>query len=85
MEQDFDQHLDAFLAERRASLHWLKHLSNPNWDNAYQHPKFGPLTANMFLSNWLAHDYLHMRQITRIKYQYVGKTSGESLRYAGTW
>jgi hypothetical protein len=39
----------------------------------------------MFLHNWLAHDYLHIRQIIRIKYDYLKKTSGEILLYAGEW
>jgi hypothetical protein len=85
LEQDFATKLSAFLTEREASVKWLNELSNPNWANAYHHPRVGPLTARMFLVNWLAHDYLHIRQITRVKYQYLQATLGESLEYAGTW
>lgn len=85
LEQDFANKLSAFLAERDASVQWLRELSNPNWVSAYHHPRVGPLTARMFLVNWLAHDYLHIRQIIRVKYQYLQATSGESLEYAGTW
>lgn len=85
LQQDFTAKLNAFLEERDTSVCWLKSLANPAWENAYRHPKVGPLTARMFLTNWLAHDYLHIRQITRVKYQYLQATSGERLDYAGTW
>ncbi len=35
--------------------------------------------------DWLAHDYLHIRQITRLKYQFLQSQSGEDLSYAGAW
>ncbi len=85
LEQDFASKLDAFLEERKASVLWLESLTDPAWENAYQHPKVGPLTARMFLANWLAHDYLHVRQITRLKYQFLKATSGLRMDYAGKW
>lgn len=84
-DQDYDEILTRFLNERQASLSWLKSLSNPKWDNAFDHPKMGPLTAAFFLSNWVAHDYLHIRQILNLKYQYVLQTTGVVLDYAGKW
>jgi hypothetical protein len=45
----------------------------------------GRLSAGTFLSNWLAHDYLHIRQIIRLKYQYLQRQTRESLDYAGAW
>ena len=85
IEQDFDEKLQAFLSEREASIKWLKSLENPKWENAHQHPKLGALSAGKFLSNWLAHDHIHIRQINRIKYQYLDKFTDESLDYAGDW
>lgn len=85
MTQDFEQKRQAFLEERSTSIDWLTSLTEPKWDNSFQHPKRGPLTARMFLSNWLAHDYLHIRQITRVKYEYLRQTSGLDISYAGTW
>lgn len=85
LRQDFADTLDRFVKEREASVAWLQSLSAPNWDSAYMHPKFGPMTASMFLSNWLAHDYLHMRQILQIKFGYLQQLSNESLKYAGEW
>jgi hypothetical protein len=83
--QNYETVLKDFLSERTASINWLKTLDDPKWDNAYNHPKLGRLTAKMFCTNWLAHDYLHIRQITRLKYDYLIKISGENLSYAGNW
>ena len=85
LQQDYDVQLRRFLAEREQSVQWLQSLASPNWDNAYLHPKLGPMTAKLFLTNWLAHDYLHLRQITRMKFDYLKIISGEDLTYAGNW
>lgn len=85
MQQDFATKLTAFLAEREASIAWLQGLENPEWSNGSIHPRFGPRTAAFFLHNWLAHDYLHIRQITRLQYDYLGEQGGIDLAYAGKW
>jgi len=85
MEQDFQERLSQFLDERDQSIHWLRSLSNPPWDNYFDHPKMGPMSGHLYISNWLAHDYLHMRQIARLKYDYLKETSGQDLKYAGNW
>lgn len=85
MEQNYEEKLQSFLKEREASLQWLKSLENPAWGNAYQLPEVGERTAAHFLVNWLAHDYLHIRQIVRTNYQYLQASSDDSLDYAGKW
>ena len=85
IEQNYKQTLNDFLQERERSVEWLQALTDPKWDNEYQHPKLGPMSAKLFLSNWLAHDYLHMRQILNLKFDYLKYTSGEDLNYAGEW
>ena len=85
MEEDYEKKVTSFLAERAGSVKWLESLSNPNWKSAHQHPKFGAMSAELFLANWLAHDYLHFRQITRTKYLYLKGHSGILLDYAGEW
>lgn len=84
-DQDFHRILAAFLAERDKSIEWLSSLTDPKWDNAYNHPKVGPVSARFLLTNWLAHDYLHIRQIIRINYNYLHFYSGHNLDYAGEW
>ena len=83
--QDYEYKLSQFLWERTQSINWLKSLENPNWQNAFQHPTLGPLTAHHFLSNWLAHDYLHIRQATKLKYDYLKVLTKNDLSYAGNW
>lgn len=85
VDQDYDKVLRGFLKERDHSLEWLRSLEDPRWDNVHKHPKLGRMTAGRFLVNWLAHDYLHIRQVVRLKYNFLKQASGESLDYAGTW
>ncbi len=85
IEQDYGKKVDAFLFERQASIKWLRSLTQPQWDNAFQHPTLGSLSAQHFLTNWLAHDYLHIRQATKLKYGYLQAVSGNDLSYAGEW
>lgn len=83
--QDSTKKLREFLHERDKSVFWLQSLSAPNWKNTTQHPTAGPLSAKKILINWLAHDYLHIRQITRLKYEYLKKSTNTDLSYAGQW
>jgi len=84
-QQDYTSKLDAFIAEREKSIAWLKSLKNVNWDSYFEHAKLGKLTAKYFLVNWLAHDYLHIRQILKLKFDCLQQQSGEFLDYAGGW
>ncbi len=85
IQKDYINLLDNFLKEREESIKWIQSLSSPKWGNAYNHPKFGQMTAKMFLSNWLAHDYLHIRQILKLKFDYLQQLTDETLVYAGDW
>jgi hypothetical protein len=85
LKQNYGEMLIRFFAEREKSIKYLKSLDNPQWDSAYKHKTHGPQSAGMFLTNWLAHDYLHLKQIVRLKYDYLAHSSGESLQYAGQW
>jgi len=83
--RDLKKTVSDFIDERSETVKWLRSLKNPPYNNAYQHPKVGPVSARLILANWLAHDYLHFRQITRVKYDYIVSISGEKMDYAGTW
>jgi len=85
MEQDFNTKLEEFIKERDNSINFLQQLKEPKWNNFYKHPKFGNLSAKMFFTNWLAHDYLHIRQIIKLKFDYLCFTTDEKLNYAGEW
>lgn len=85
MERNYTEMLNLFLEEREQSITWLQSLNAPAWNNAYDHPKWGKMTAELFLVNWLAHDLLHLRQILAVKHNYLSLQSSETLEYAGTW
>jgi len=85
LEQDYNQMLSKFIEEREASVAWLKTLEKPHWEYSFIHPKIGKLSAKHFYDNWLAHDYLHFRQIIKLKFDYLNHLSAEDLNYAGTW
>jgi hypothetical protein len=85
-EREFRSSLDNFIKEREHSVKWLQSLNESGWDTPLEHPKLGTFTAHKMLSAWLAHDYLHIRQIMRILFQYmesVGKN--DMIGYAGKW
>ncbi|HEX2901019.1 MAG TPA: DinB family protein [Bacteroidia bacterium] len=84
-EQEYALVLESFADARRASVTWLRALDHPQWTNTWQHPQLGPLSAESFLNNWLAHDYLHIRQILQRKFGYLQQVSGNDLSYAGEW
>jgi hypothetical protein len=85
ISKNFDDMLDNFCQERESSILWLNSLDAPDMTKAYIHPEYGAMTAKMFLTNWLAHDYLHIRQIIKLKFDFLKSISGESLIYAGDW
>lgn len=85
MGQDYDVMLKNFIKEREFSINWLGSLGNVNWNNSFEHPKLGLMTAEYFLNNWLAHDYLHIRQITKLKFDFLIDRFKKNLDYAGKW
>ena len=84
-EKELEPSLNNFFAEREKSLEWLRQLSEPNWQNSNEGPN-GILTAGDLLASWLAHDFLHIRQLTRLHWQYVGAIADPyQTAYAGPW
>lgn len=84
-DREVDLSLDNFLSERETSLAWLRSLSESNWQNSKAGPN-GTLTAGDLLASWLAHDFLHIRQLSRLHWQYVGAMSDPyQTAYGGPW
>jgi hypothetical protein len=84
-ERQLSASLTNFLAERNASLEWLKQLTNPNWQNSNEGPN-GRLSAGDLLAAWLAHDFLHIRQLARLHWQYTGELAAPyQTTYGGPW
>jgi len=83
MERNFNESIINFLAERTASITWLKSLKSPVWEHVHNHPKFGPIKAGDLLASWLAHDYMHIRQFANLNVLYMEELARPySIRYA---
>jgi hypothetical protein len=81
-----DDALARFILLRRRSVDWLRSLDHPDWNRTHQHPKLGPFRAGDIFTSWVAHDYLHLRQIAKRMYQLAGRDGGGySTVYAGEW
>lgn len=83
--RELQSSLQSFLSEREKSLAWLKGLSGPDW--ARRHEVTGGVrSAGDLLASWLAHDFLHIRQLTRLHWQYVNRMAAPyQTTYAGPW
>lgn len=78
--------IDDFMHERAKSLIWLDHLEDPPWDNAHEHPSLGPLRAGDLLASWAAHDVLHLRQLTALRFHHLAEVASPyTPDYAGPW
>mgnify|MGYP001812130880 CR=1 FL=1 len=78
--------LEDFMHERAKSLIWLQMLESPDWDLFYEHPQLGRISAGDLLSAWAAHDLLHLRQLTRLRFMNLEVNSVPyQLAYAGAW
>ena len=83
--------LSNFLREREASIAWLRGLAGVDWD-AYSEATFGPnaekltMSAGNLLYAWVAHDYLHIRQINELLFAWNAQQARPySVEYAGGW
>ncbi len=84
-ERELGESLQRFLGERQKSLDWLGTLQDPAWENMHQFPH-GPIQAGDILASWAAHDLLHIRQLTRLHWEYLNLNAAPyQTRYAGSW
>lgn len=84
-QRDLTESLQNFLHERQQSVVWLTGLTAPDWAKKYTRPGF-EIKAGSLLAAWLAHDLLHLRQLTELHYAWVRQTSEPfSVDYAGDW
>ena len=71
------------LNERVQSINWLNSLRSPNWDSEYKGTR--RMRAGDLLYSWAAHDFIHIKQMADLLYEYMGKTLEDySIEYAGT-
>jgi DinB superfamily len=75
--------LEDFRSERRASMIWLRSLTDPDWTR--RHASSGCSAGDLMLS-WVAHDDLHLKQLLRLRYDYlILEGAPYDTAYAGEW
>jgi hypothetical protein len=82
---NYDDTVAALIIERAASVNTLMKLSPSDWKKKYNHSKLGTISTEYLVYNWLAHDYLHIRQINLYRYTYLKEQCGLDISYAGNW
>jgi len=84
-KQNFTEIQEKFFAERWKSLEWLQGLSKANWETTYT-SQFGSVEAGEMFACWVAHDNLHVRQLTELRRKQVERiTQPYDIQYAGDW
>ncbi len=84
-EQDLGEQIELFTKRRAERVAWVRSITDPAWDNSYQHPS-GPIRAADLLAAWGAHDALHLRQISKRLFELSVRDAGKyQTRYAGEW
>lgn len=84
-ERDLTQSVENLLSEREKSLTWLRSLRTPKLENRHER-ETGSLSGGDLLASWLAHDFLHIRQLTRLHWQYLRANANPfQTDYAGPW
>ncbi len=75
-----------YLTEREASLLWLAEVGEPDWTLEYPTPWGTTRSAGDFMAGWIAHDLLHLRQLTELHYAWtMAQSQPYSVEYAGEW
>lgn len=83
-QRELNASLENFFEERKHSLRWLHKLDSPDWQATHLHPKLGPMSAELLLANWVAHDLFHIRQTTHLYFAYLRRQVAPiSLDYSG--
>ncbi len=86
LERELGGEIERFERAREQSLEWLRGLRVIDGDRAHEHPKLGTLHAGDLLVSWVAHDLLHLRQLTGLYFAWNARVlSPYSPTYAGVW
>lgn len=85
-DRSLAESLERFIVRRRESISWLEGLDAPDWSVGHDHPRLGRIRAGDLLTSWVAHDYIHIRQLNRLHRHFlVSSISEYAADYAGPW
>ena len=84
LSRELGPSLAHFLEERRRSVAWLRGIGTADMGATHDDPSHGPLRAGDLLAAWLAHDLIHVRQLTHLHYQWLERAAAPyRTDYAG--
>lgn len=84
-DQSLTEMQEKFFAERWRSLEWLRGLAETDWETTYT-SQFGSMKAGEMFACWVAHDNLHVRQLTELRRNWIERmTQPYDIEYAGDW
>jgi hypothetical protein len=84
-KQNLTEMQEKFFSERGKSLEWLQGLPAANWETIYT-SQFGSIKAGDMFACWVAHDNLHVRQLTELRRNWIERiTKPYEIEYAGDW
>lgn len=84
-KQNLTEMQEKFFAERWKSLEWLRGISEANWETTYT-SQYGSMKAGDMFACWVAHDNLHVRQLTELRRNWIERmTQPYDIQYAGEW
>ena len=85
-QRSLHQVCQQFAHERVQSVAQLRALPVVDWQRRLNHPRLDQLSAAQVAWAWVAHDLLHIRQITELRYRYFAQyTDAYGYGYAGEW
>ncbi|MBW3671631.1 MAG: DinB family protein, partial [Acidobacteria bacterium] len=77
--RNLDEVVTALRDERHSSIEWLRSV-DLDLEASHLHPQLGPMRIGDLLAAWAAHDLLHLRQLTRIQFQWLERELMRSSR-----
>ena len=84
-QQNFNKMKAKFFSEREKSFVWLKTIKNADSNVKYR-TKWRLMTAGDMFASWVAHDNLHIRQLTELRRRLIEiKSKPYKIGYAGDW
>lgn len=85
-DRDLAASLADYLNEREQSLKWLRSLTDIPFDSTVTWSWGRTISAGDMFVSWVAHDVLHLRQLTELKWGYQAtQFGGYDPGYAGDW
>jgi hypothetical protein len=83
-ERELGAELNALREARMESVVWLRHVPAASLALVHRHPRLGDVAGGDLLAAWVAHDFLHLRQLAGLRFQLAARDAAPySVGYSG--